>query len=249
MMQIKNAVAIVTGGSTGLGKAIAESLAVEGAQVIIAARDKDRTKTVASALATKGARVEAYVVDVTQPSEIERMATYVIKKYGRIDILVNNAGWATKKSSVEETPADDYERYMRTNVGGVFYGMKFVIPQMKKQGAGLIVNIASTAGKRGHGGLAAYSATKFAVLGLTQAAGWELEKTGISCIAICPAGINTEMRREIFGDEDASRTQSPEAVAKIIIDVIRGNVQVPNGGDISVRQGKIAGVSDPIGGK
>ncbi len=121
---------------------------------------------------------------------------------------------------------------------------------MKKQRAGLIVNIASMAGKMGHGGLADYSASKFGVIGLTQSVAWELYDAHLSrvrIVAVCPGGINTPMRAKIFNKKDAERQQSAEQVAEVIAHIVDGDLAVPNGGDVIVKNGEAKAVNNPLG--
>ena len=246
-MAPKQRIIIVTGASQGLGKAVAEALAGPETQLIITAKDAAAIEAVAAGLRAKEAACEARVFDVTHPDEIRQFVAWVDKTYGRVDILVNNAGWAGPKSPIEEVSEEDYRRYMATNLDSVFYLMHEVIPIMKRQKSGRIVNIASRASHRGHGGLAAYSASKFGVRGLTQAAGWELQGTGASCISISPAGINTAMRAAIFGNDDSTKQQSPEEVAGFVKQIVDGTLVVPNGGDVSIVRGAVTEVQDPLG--
>lgn len=246
-MPLKDKIAVITGASQGLGKAIAESLGKRGAVCAICSNGKEGILSAEKELLGQNLRAKAYEVDVAKMGEVAKFVKAVMEEYGRIDILVNNAGWSGTKKPLEETPEEEYRKTMATNADSVFYFLHEVVPVMRAQGSGKIINIASGAAKRGHGKLAAYSASKFAVLGFTQSVAWELEGSGIDCFAVCPAGINTKMRSEMFGEEDASRQQSPGSVAEIIADAIEGKTKVPNGGDIFVKGGVVVGTSDPLG--
>lgn len=225
---LKDKIIVVTGSSRGLGAAMVKEFENAGATVVGCSRESG--------------------VDVSREEDVNRFMDDVLKTHGRIDILVNNAGWGGNgKAPIENWSAEDYHKMMGANTDSVFYFTKKVAPVFKVQKSGLIINISSGAGKRGHGGLAAYAASKFAVMGITQSVGWEFQGTGASCIAICPGGINTDMRAGLFGKEDADRQQSPETVAKFIADIATGTIAVPNGGDIVIRNGEVGAISDPLG--
>jgi 3-oxoacyl-[acyl-carrier protein] reductase len=185
-------------------------------------------------------------VDVTKERDVKKFIDSVVKANGRIDVLVNNAGAAHPKKPVEAISVKDYEQCMHTNVDSVFYFLQAVVPLMKKQGSGIIINISSGAGRKGHPGMSVYSASKFAVQGFTEAVAKELENTGVKCIALCPGGVNTQMRAALFGKEDAAKQQSPHAVAKILRDILLGKINVPNGADVHVRDGSITAINDNL---
>lgn len=234
---LKGKIIVVTGVSRGLGLALAREFLGQDAVVVGCANETGVKKI-----------CDGFIVDVSQEDAVNRFVDEIIKTYGRIDVLVNNAGWAgNKKAPIEEWTSADYHRIMATNTDSVFYFLKKTAPLFKKQKSGLIINISSGAGMRGHGGLAAYSASKFAVMGLTQSVAWELEGSNAKCVAVCPAGINTAMRATIFGEEDASRQQSPEAIAKIISQIASEEIKIPNGGDVYVKDGRALTISNPLG--
>ncbi|MFH1182155.1 MAG: SDR family oxidoreductase [Candidatus Woesearchaeota archaeon] len=245
MMELKNKIAIVTGGSRGLGAAMSECLAESGASVVICSNNQKELDGECRKISEKG-RCFCYNVDVSQPEQVKGFISSVMKAHGRIDILINNAGVTHPKKPVEEISDEEYEKCLQVNTASVFYFLREAVPIMKKQCSGIIVNISSGAGKKGYPGLSIYSASKFAVQGLTESVAKEIEKTPVKCIAICPGGINTEMRASIFGKEDAERQQSPYAVAKIVRDIIVGKVSVPNGADVQVRNGEITGINDNL---
>lgn len=238
---------VITGASQGLGRAFSETLGGPGVHLVLTALHRETLDPVVLALSKRGVSCDARAFDVTNVKEVQSFVGWILEARGRIDVLLNNAGWAAPKQLIEKVSDADYERYMATNLHSVFYFMREVIPLMKKQGSGLIVNISSRAGHGGHGGLAAYSASKFAVLGLTQSAGWELRGTDVSCVSVSPGGINTPMRAKLFGQEDAVKQQSPEQVASLVKQIVDGTLTVPNGGDISIVRGEISEISDPLG--
>ncbi len=245
-INLRGSVVVVTGASRGLGAAFAGVLATAGAAVAICARDKSGLDSVCKMISGKGGTCYAAVADVTNSADVNSFVAAVAKKFGRVDVLINNAGAVHPKKNAEEITDEEYSSCMRTNVDGVFYFARAVLPIMRKQGSGAIVNISSGAGTRAHGGLSIYSMSKFAVEGLTQAVARELEGTPIMCIALCPGGINTGMRAALFGKEDAEKQQSPQAVAEILRDILSGKVAVPNGADVRIRGGAVTGIDDVL---
>lgn len=245
-MDLKNKVVVITGGSKGIGKAVAEALAREGGKIFICARSESELRNAKSGITKEGGWCEYSVVDVTKEKEVERFIDGIISSQKRIDVIVNNAGWCHKENSIEDLTDADYRSTFSANVDSVFYFLRKVVPLMKKQKNGIIINISSMAGKHGHGGLSAYSASKFAVLGFTESVARELAGSDISCISICPSGVNTSMRAEIFGEEDAKKRQPPEAVASAVREILIGNIKVPNGASVDIRHGKISSVTDHL---
>jgi len=247
-VKLKGSVVVITGASRGLGAAFAEALAAEGAKVVICARDKAGIIAVCKKTEKKGGSCSSYVVDVTSAAEVSGFVSNVIKAQGRIDVLINNAGAVHKFGPVEKISEEEYAACMRTNVDSIFYFLKVVVPLMKGQNSGTIVNVSSGAGKRAHANLSVYAASKFAVEAFTQAVARELEEknSAVGCIALCPSGINTGMRAAVFGKEDADKQQSPESVAEVLKDVLLGEVKVPNGGDVFIRHGKVTEIRDNL---
>ncbi len=244
-MKLEQKIAIITGGSTGIGKSIAEVLAKEGAQVIICARNEDNLKGVCKAIISDNGKCEYYVVDVKEKKQIEKFLDDIITTYGRIDILVNSAGWTNKTKYIEDVTDEEYENIFKTNVDSIFYFVREILPVMKKQDSGIIINMSSGAGKKSNPILPIYSASKFALQGLTAAIGKEVKElnTNVSCVSICPAGVNTRMRDELFNDAESQ--QSPEVIANIVRDILTGKLNVPNGGSVSVKNGEITSIDRP----
>jgi 3-oxoacyl-[acyl-carrier protein] reductase len=213
-------VAIVTGGSRGLGHALVQALRSAGVQV------EAPTRTTVDV--RDGAQVHAFVADV-------------LHRHGHIDILINNAGWSEGLSSLEDIPEDVMNRCIDTNVKGVFHCLHAVFPIMKKQKNGFILTICSRAATRAHPLLPVYSASKFAVRGLTQAVArlCKEENLPIHCLSISPGGIDTEMRAAMFGEEDSRQQQTPMAVATIILRYLQGDLDIPDGSDVQIVQGQI----------
>lgn len=212
-MELRDKVALVTGGARGIGRGIALSLAKQGAHIAIADLYEASTGTagypfsnqcqvnsVVEEISAQGVRALGVAVDVTQAVQVESMVEAVSAKLGCIDILCNNAGVIDSGLVVETTEAQ-WDTMMDVNVKGVFLCSRAVIPGMVQRGLGRIINISSGAGKQGEARLAAYCASKFAVLGFTQSLALELAPHGITVNAICPGKLMTSMWLDHIMDE------------------------------------------------
>jgi NAD(P)-dependent dehydrogenase (short-subunit alcohol dehydrogenase family) len=225
MYALSGRVGLVTGGGGGIGRAIAQRLAHEGMAVAVLDRDGGAAQTVAAEIG--GLAVTA---DVTRPEEVGGAVDTVLARFGRVDLLVNNAGVAWMGPALD-TPLEALRSMLAVNVEGVFIVSRAVLPHMIERRAGSVVNLASWAGKTGNAYFAGYSASKFAVIGLTQALAREMAPHGIRINAICPGiVVDTSMRSAIEGQqrryglpETADRAKSipigrvsvPEDVARI----------------------------------
>ena len=198
---LENKVVIVTGASSGIGKETALAFAKEKSIVVLASRNLDKLTPLADEIKKMGAKVLVVKTDVSNQDDIQNLVNTTLNMYGRIDILVNNAGWGIH-ASVEDTPVKDMKDIFDTNFMGPFYAMKLILPIMKKQSSGHIMNIASVIGRRGIGFSSAYCATKFALIGMTESLQVELRNTPIHASNICPGLTDTHfgvnMREPIY---------------------------------------------------
>ena len=183
-----NKVAVVTGGVSGIGLAIARRLAAEGAKLAIWDRDQAALDAIAAKL---GTQVHTECLDLVDPSAVMAAGVSTAASLGRLDILVASAGITGPNGPVWEYPIADWQRVMDVNVNGVFYSNRSVVPHMLAGGWGRIVNIASVAGKEGNPNAAAYSTSKAAVIGLTKSLGKELANTQIRVNCVTPAAVRT----------------------------------------------------------
>jgi NAD(P)-dependent dehydrogenase (short-subunit alcohol dehydrogenase family) len=190
--ELTGRIALVTGGGRGIGRAIAVSLARAGADVAISGRNADVLDETVSAIRAIGRRAAAVVCDVGERSQVDAMVTRVKKDLGDPLILVNNAGIAGS-AKLSETTDDMWEAMLRVNATGAFYCMRAVVPMMVDAKWGRVVNVASIAAKAGAPYIAAYAASKHALLGLTRAVAAEVGARGVTVNAVCPGYVDTEM--------------------------------------------------------
>ena len=238
-MDLKNKIIIITGGGSGLGRSIAETAAREGARVIICGYKMPDLKNTCDTIRKSGSVCDYTKVDVTSKKQVEAFLKKIKAKYKKIDALINNAGWTDKPKPIEKISDREYAQYVGTNFNSVFYFSRIIMPLMRKQKSGMMVTIASMAGKRANGLVPVYSATKFAARGLAHALDRSLEGTGVRSVVITPGGINTPMRVKLFGKEEAATQQSPEQVAVTVADILKGVIEVPMGSDVEIRGGKV----------
>ena len=203
-------VALVTGASRGIGKAIACKLAREGAKVIINYNgSKEKAEAVKSEIEAAGGQAEVYQCDVSDYTACETFIQTVIKEEGSLDILVNNAG-ITKDGLLMKMSEEDFDKVLDTNLKGAFNTIRFASRQMLRQKGGRIINMSSVVGVSGNAGQANYAASKGGVIGLTKAAARELASRGITVNAIAPGFIETDMT-DVLSDKvkEASEAQIP----------------------------------------
>jgi 3-oxoacyl-[acyl-carrier protein] reductase len=192
-------VAIITGGSRGIGLAIARLLADDGASVVVSGRDAARLDAAGKELESLGAPVLAVAAEATRREDVERLVEATRERFGRIDVLVNNAG-ITRDQLLVRMKDEDWDQVLDTNLRGVFLMTRAVSKVMIRQKSGRIINVASTAGAMGNAGQVNYSAAKAGVIGLTKAAARELAHWNILVNAVAPGLIETDMTASLSGE-------------------------------------------------
>jgi NADP-dependent 3-hydroxy acid dehydrogenase YdfG len=220
MAQLTNKVALVTGGGSGIGLAVADLLLQGGARVAIAGRSQAKLDEAARGM-KGGDRLITYAVDVAQSDAVRAMVDSVTAKLGPIDILVNNAGTNLKERTFRELTPETWDRLIRTNLDGAFYCIHAVLPAMLRRKDGLIINVVSIAGKRASplGGVA-YAASKFGMSALGIGLAAEEKDSGIRVCNIYPGEVDTpilEVRPQPVTDEHRSRILRPEDVASAVV--------------------------------
>lgn len=213
MSEIQNKVVIITGASSGLGEATAKRLAASGAKLMLAARREDRLKELVAAIAQTGGTANYLVTDVTDRAQVEALAKQTLSTYGRIDVLINNAG-LMPLSPLDQIKVEEWDQMIDVNIKGVLYGIAAVLPMMRQQKSGHIINVSSVAGHKVFPGAAVYCATKFAVRAISE--GLRLESNGeIRSTNISPGAVATELTSTI---SDADTAASINALYEIAID-------------------------------
>ncbi|MDA3616487.1 3-ketoacyl-ACP reductase [Polluticaenibacter yanchengensis] len=224
MIDLKNKVAIVTGGSKGLGKATAIALAKEGVHVGITGRNKENLEEVVSELEAIGVKAIYQVCDATDEQAVITAVKNIHAHLGGLDILINNAGIAAF-GTVADMESATWENIIKTNVFGVYYAAKAVLPYLKSANSGDIINIASTAGLKGSANASAYSASKSAVIGFSESLMYELRKENIRVTTLTPSTIATDMTIKDLKitTGDPERVLQPEDFAELIVDILKMN--------------------------
>jgi 3-oxoacyl-[acyl-carrier protein] reductase len=216
-------VAIITGGSRGIGSAIAALLAEHGAAVVVSGRDAVRLDRAVLELQERGASVHGVAADAAKREDVDRLVEATKERFGRLDILVNNAG-ITRDGLLIRMKDDDWDRVMETNLRGAFLTTRAASKLMVRQRSGRIINIASTAGAMGNAGQANYSAAKAGLIGFTKAAARELAHWGILVNAVAPGLIETDMtaaipaeaREALLAQVPLKRIGSAREVAEVV---------------------------------
>ncbi len=217
-LDLKDKTAIVTGGTKGIGFAIAEALLQHGANVFVCGRNKSDLRQALEWLGKHG-NVEGEICDVRNEDQVRMMIEECERKLGGVDILINNAGVGFIGETVEEMSGDEFRQTLETNLFGVFYACHYAVPLMKKRGGGYIINISSLAGQNAHPKMAAYNASKFGLNGFTEALMQEVRQHDIKVSAICPGSVNT-----FFGGDTPSTSKDwqiqPKDIAELVIDLL-----------------------------
>jgi NAD(P)-dependent dehydrogenase (short-subunit alcohol dehydrogenase family) len=214
-MKLENRIALITGGGRGIGRAIASAFAAEGARVVLAARTGQQVEDAAAEIGPEEVALPV-VCDVSDVASVQLMFARVSVRFGRgPDILVNNAGIA-ESAPLTKTDDDLWQRHLGINLTGTFNCMRAGVPAMIEQGWGRVINIASIAGKTGAPYIAAYSASKHGVLGLTRSIAMEVAAKGITVNAICPGYVDTDMTTRAVENVTSKTGRSAEQALEVL---------------------------------
>lgn len=225
---IQGKVALVTGGSTGIGFATAQRFAIEGARVAIASANVARGEEAAKTIREVGGEVIFIPTDVSDASQVEAMVNGVVDAYGHLNFAFNNAGIAGELGPIHATSVENFDRVIAVNLKGIWASMKYEIQHMMQNGGGVVINNSSTAGGRGMPGLSAYIASKFGVNGITKAAALEYAEAGIRVNSVMPGTVETpgvqDLRERMPGIDDQflamiplKRIADPSEIAAAVV--------------------------------
>ncbi|WP_200837200.1 SDR family oxidoreductase [Dyadobacter sp. 3J3] len=223
MENIKGKVVVITGASSGMGEAAAKYLANLGASVVLGARRADKIEKLSKEINDNGGKSLAIEVDVTKRDEVKQFVDSAVKHFGRVDVILNNAG-VMPLSPMDRLNVEEWDTMIDVNIKGVLYGIAAVLPYMKEQKSGQIINTSSVAGHKIFGGSAVYSATKFAVRALTEGLRMEVKPYNIRTTIVCPGAVKTELLDHITEADIQKANQdyvgsvgiSPESFARVV---------------------------------
>jgi len=240
-------VALVTGGSSGIGRATAIKFGERGAKVVVAARRERESKETVDMIKKAGGEATFVQTDVRIASQVENMVQQTVKEYGRLDIAFNNAGVGGIMARMIRTTEEIFDEVVDTNFKGVWLSMKYEIPVMLKQGGGVIINNASIAGVSTAERLSVYSGSKHAIVAISNAAATEYGRDNIRVVTICPGWIKTRMTEELRAQKNADaiiqssvplkRMGEPEEVAEMVIWLASDAASYVSGGAFIVSGG------------
>jgi len=209
-MKLKDKVAIITGGSKGIGLGCARVFARHGCQVVLAARGQDEGQAAERELTKAGHTALFIPCDVASQPDMESLVAVTCQRFGRLDCMLNNAGWHPPTMTIDQTSVDDFEALLRLNLTSTFMGCKFAVPHLRKT-RGSIINMSSEVGLIGQAAAPSYVATKAGQVGLTRALALDLAPEGIRVNAVCPAGVMTPLMQEW-----ANTQYDPQAALKMV---------------------------------
>jgi len=254
---LEGKVALITGGTSGIGRETAVHFAKSGAKVVVAGRREPEGKETVEMICAAGGEAVFVRVDVTKASEVEALIQRAVESFGRIDVAFNNAGTEGVWVPIVRQNEEDWDRTININLKGVWLCLKYEIRQMLIQGGGgAIVNMASIMGMIGSAGAAAYSASKHGVIGLTKAAALETAKSRIRINAVCPAVVETAVSKRIFGApavhkfvlgcHPIGRFAKPVEIAEAVVWMCSDEASFMTGQSLVLDGGFLAGPSSPI---
>lgn len=246
-MRLKNKVAIITGGGGGIGRATAFLFAKEGAEVVVSDVNEETGQETVNRILEEGGRSTFFKANVAEPTEVENLVAFTASNYGGVDILFNNAGIGNSELKIEDLSIEEWDQVLDINLKGVFLGIKYAIPEMRKRGGGSIINTSSLLGFKGKKYMAPYNASKGGVSLLTQNAALEYGKENIRVNAVAPGVIDTPIIEGWKNDERKwpfiskanalGRIGSPEEVATAVLFLASSDASFITGSTVHVDGG------------
>ncbi|MFI7037770.1 SDR family NAD(P)-dependent oxidoreductase [Microbispora rosea] len=245
-------VILITGATSGMGRAAAELIAAEGGHVVLAARGKNAGDALAAALRSAGGEATFVPADVTVEAEMAELVRQAVSRYGRLDGVFNNVGAATAVGPVTDVDGDAWHADLALNLSSVFFGLKHQIPALRAAGGGAIVNNASVLGVTGQAGMASYSAAKHGVLGLTRSAALDVAGSGIRINALVTGGVDTPLLRGNLGPSPEEslraagamhpigRIAQPEEIAAFVAFLLSDEARFITGAALAIDGGMTA---------
>ncbi len=220
-------VAIVTGASRGIGRAISVALASEGTAVVLAARSRDRLQETAEEVTKAGGQALVVATELTEEQSIKNIVKVTRERFGRLDILVNNAGVA-HSAKLEETSTEDWQRCLWVNARAPFILCREALPMLRKSQSASIINIASVVGVKGYPLQSAYTSSKHALRGMTISLAEELKDSNVRVHLLCPGGVDTDMVGNIRPDIKREDLIGPDEIAELVLYLVthRGNAVI-----------------------
>jgi len=215
--ELPGKVALVTGGSRGIGRAVASAYVREGASVVICARDEAELNRAVAEMKHEGGEITGCAGDVSRIDDVKRMVQTTVRRYGGIHVLVNNAGILGPRVAVAEYPLDSWQEVIRINLTGPFVVTQEVLKVMMPNGQGSIINVSSGVGRFGKARWGAYAVSKFGVEGLTQVLAEELKESGIRVNSVNPGATRTAMRARAYPAEDPNKLPAPEEITDVFV--------------------------------
>lgn len=252
MLMLDGKVAVVTGGTYGIGRAISIRGAAEGARIVIGARSRDRGADVVREIESNGGEASFIETDVSDPEQVRALIQGCVSSYGRLDFACNVAGIEGERHPIHEVTEEDWDKVMAVNLRGAFVSVKLEIQEMLKSGGGSIVNMASANGLIGTPTFAAYTASKHGMVGLTKAAALEYSSKGVRVNAVCPGGVSTPMFERLYGDQGSQararataahpigRVGTPAEIAGVVVFLWSNRASYITGSCLSVDGGLTA---------
>lgn len=216
-MKLQDKVALVTGGSRGIGRAVAAAYAREGAEVVITARDRGSLEAAAEEIRKSGGRIVPLQADVADRHQVRNLSEEIHRRFGRLHVLVNNASLLGPRVPIQEYPEEEWEAVIAVNLTGPFFVVKSCLPLMASAGEGSIINVSSGVGRIGKPRWGAYAASKFGLEGLTQVLAAELAPLHIRVNAANPGGTRTVMRAAAYPEEDPLTLPTPDQITPVFI--------------------------------